>query len=150
MGTEWNNDEREPQNENAQSQTPGTTGQQNQQSEFAQGGQQSQFDREQSGQQGFSDQQTQGNQGSFSGGSEAAERSADSDTLTDESSDLGTTSSGEGLGQSGQDSGFIGSESSGSDDYLQEDTKSDFAERDSLNTENDDGMGSSSSEDEGI
>ena len=94
--------------------------------------------------------QTQGNQGSFSGGSEAAERSSDSDTLT-QSSDMGSGSREEKFGQSGaKESGFIGSESSSSDDYLPEDSQSDFAERDSLNTENDGGMGSSSSEEEGI
>lgn len=159
MGNEWNCEDREPHSENAQEQTPPAAGQQAQQREFAQGGQQSQFDRQQSGQEGFSDQETQGNQGSFSGGSETPEqldqdrgttlsessgKAEDSETLTrPESGDL------ENLGQTDrQDSGFIGSQGSGNDDYLQEDTQSDFAERDSLNQQDDGGMGLPSSQED--
>lgn len=164
------NKEREPQDENAQ-----TTGQQSQQSEFgrqsqqgefAQGGQQSQFDRQQSGQEGFSDEQTQGNQGSFSGGSERSGQSSErfdpergtgttanegfgteSDTLTQQSSRQQSLEQ-QGSGQFGQDSGFIGSQGSGSDEYVEDGEQSDLADRDSLTQENDQGMGSSSNEEE--
>jgi hypothetical protein len=115
---------------------------------------------------GFSDEQTQGNQGSFSGGSESTGQSSggfdqergtgttanegfgtDSDTMTQQSSRQDSMNQ-QGSGQSGQESGFIGSQGSGSDEYVEEGEQSDLADRDSLTQENDQGMGSSSSEEE--
>lgn len=163
MADEWKNEDSQ-QAESAQRQNSPPTGQQGQQgkqgeqSDFAQDGQQSQADRQETGQQGFSDQDTMGNQGGFSGGAVETEQSgatsesgygttldeqleqADSDTMTKQDE---ASSEDASFGQSAADgSAFIGSQSAGPDDYLQEqEPQSDFAGRDALTQENDDGMG---------
>jgi len=89
-------------------------------------GQQSQLSRQQSGKEGFG---------------------TDSDTLTQQSSRQDTMNQ-QGSGQSGQDSGFIGSQGSGGDDFVETGQQTDLADEDALTQENDQGMGSSSSEEE--
>jgi hypothetical protein len=122
-----------------------STGQQGQQSEFGQQnqqaagqqGQQSEFAQQQqqpTGQQGqsaeFAQDQTQ-NQGQSSSGQAEWAQDGDTGTLSSEADpNFGGQSPGGSSGASGAEGGFVGSQGTGSDEYLQEqgsDGGSDFA-----------------------
>jgi hypothetical protein len=143
-------------------------GQQTQQPEFAQQGQQSQAERQQSGQEPFSSPQASDNDqplGESSGGSgqvlgtngdagtatTLSEGFESSETLTQSGSSQDSIGQNAGGGSNFSDtdrqgSGFIGAQGSGSDDYLQESQNPELAQEDSLNQQDDDGMGTAGSE----
>lgn len=149
---------------NEQDRDDQATGQQNQQSEFGQQGQQSQSHREDAGQSplaspdGSSDETTGGSaigSGQPLGGNDSGTGSGttmsqgfeSSSTLSlnhaSESQDEPSQNAGGPSGFSDTDrqgSGFIAAQGTGSDDYLQTDNP-ELSREDSLNQENDDGMG---------
>ena len=154
---------------NEQDRDDRTTGQQDQQSEFAQQGQQSQGHREDAGQpplagpDGSGEETSDGNaigSGQPIGGNDSGTGSGttlsqgfeSSSTLSlnhgSESRDEPSQNAGDPGGFNEADrqgSGFIGAQGTGSDDYLQTDNP-ELSREDSLNQQNDDGMGVAGSE----
>ena len=155
---------------NEQNRDDQTTGQQNQQSEFAQQGQQSQSHREDAGRSplaspgGTSDETTGGsaigsgqplggNDSSTGSGTTLSQSFESSSTLSlNHASATQNHASQDADGPSGfsdtdrHGSGFMAAQGTGSDDYLQTDNP-ELSREDSLDQQNDDGMGLAGSDD---
>ena len=125
-----------------------TTGQQRQQDVFSRQGQESQAEREQSGQPAFQSPETMTQEpelGERSGGGQPIggnDSNTGTGTTLSQGFEPSSASNQDTSGEDRQGGGFMAAQGSGSDDYLRESSNPELAAEDSLDQQNDGGMGS--------